>query len=93
MTKADEFREYADEALQWSSQSKMEEEKMPLLDLAVTGESGGGLTLSSTCVEGGWRCSRGPDNPTRCVGHSKWGPTPASPCTPSATNSQSLFRD
>jgi hypothetical protein len=35
MTKADEFREYAGEALRWSSQSSTEEEKA-LIDLAVT---------------------------------------------------------
>ena len=36
MTKADEFREYAEEALRWSSQSSSEEEKKALIDLAVT---------------------------------------------------------
>jgi hypothetical protein len=36
MTKSDQFREYAEEALQWSRQSKTEDEKMALLDLAVT---------------------------------------------------------
>ena len=36
MTKADAFREYAEEALQWSRQSSIEEEKKALLDLAVT---------------------------------------------------------
>ena len=36
MTKADEFREYAEEALWWSSQSSTEEEKKALIDLAVT---------------------------------------------------------
>jgi hypothetical protein len=36
MTKSDQFREYAEEALQWSRQSKTEEEKKTLLDLAVT---------------------------------------------------------
>ena len=36
MTKADEFREYAGEALRWSSQSSTEEEKKALIDLAVT---------------------------------------------------------
>ena len=34
MTKADAFREYAEEALQWSRQSSIEEEKKALLDLA-----------------------------------------------------------
>ena len=39
MTKADEFREYAEEALWWSSQSSTsstEEEKKALIGLAVT---------------------------------------------------------
>ena len=36
MTKADEFREYAGEALRWSCQSSSEEEKKALIDLAVT---------------------------------------------------------
>jgi hypothetical protein len=36
MTKSDQFREYAEEALQWSRQSKTEEEKKTLLDLAIT---------------------------------------------------------
>jgi hypothetical protein len=36
MTKSDQFREYAEEALRWSRQSKTEEEKKALLDLAVT---------------------------------------------------------
>ena len=36
MTKADEFREYAEEALRWSHESKTEEEKKALIDLAVT---------------------------------------------------------
>ena len=36
MTKSDEFREYAEEALRWSSQSGTEEEKKALIDLAVT---------------------------------------------------------
>ena len=36
MTKSDQFREYADEALHWSRQSNTEEEKKALLDLAVT---------------------------------------------------------
>ena len=30
MTKADEFREYAEEALRWSHESKTEEEKKAL---------------------------------------------------------------
>ena len=36
MSKADQFREYAEEALQWSSQSRTEEAKKMLIDLAVT---------------------------------------------------------
>jgi hypothetical protein len=36
MTKADEFREYAGEALRWSCQSSTEEEKKALIGLAVT---------------------------------------------------------
>jgi hypothetical protein len=36
MIKADEFREYAGEALRWSCQSSTEEEKKALIDLAVT---------------------------------------------------------
>ena len=35
MTKADEFREYAEEALRWSRESKTEEEKKALIDLAI----------------------------------------------------------
>ena len=34
-TKADEFREYAEEALRWSHESKTEEEKKALIDLAI----------------------------------------------------------
>ena len=34
-TKADEFREYAEEALRWSCESKTEEEKSLLIDLAI----------------------------------------------------------
>ena len=36
MTKAEQFREYAGEALRWSCQSSTEEEKKALIDLAVT---------------------------------------------------------
>ena len=36
MTKADEFREYAGEALRWSSQSSTEEEKKAPIELAFT---------------------------------------------------------
>ena len=36
MIKADEFREYAGEALRWSCQSSTKEEKKALIDLAVT---------------------------------------------------------
>jgi hypothetical protein len=36
MIKSEQFREYAEEALQWSRHSKTEEEKKTLLDLAVT---------------------------------------------------------
>jgi hypothetical protein len=36
MTKADEFREHAGEALRWSCQSGTEEEKKALIGLAVT---------------------------------------------------------
>ena len=35
MTKADEFREYAEEALRWSRESKTKEEKKALIDLAI----------------------------------------------------------
>jgi hypothetical protein len=44
MTKSDQFREYAEEALQWSRQSKTEEEKKALLDLAVTWTQAAALT-------------------------------------------------
>ena len=36
MTKADEFREYAGEALRWSCQSSTEEEKQLLIELLCT---------------------------------------------------------
>ena len=36
MTKADQFREYAEEALQWSRQSKTEYARNVLIDLALT---------------------------------------------------------
>ena len=36
MTKADQFREYAEEAMQWSRQSQTEEAKKVLVDLAFT---------------------------------------------------------
>jgi hypothetical protein len=35
MTKADQFREYAEEALQWSRQSKTEDARNVLIDLAL----------------------------------------------------------
>jgi hypothetical protein len=36
MTKADQFREYAEEAMGWSRQSRTEKEKTVLIDLAFT---------------------------------------------------------
>jgi hypothetical protein len=36
MTKSEQFREYAEEALQWSRQSKTEDAKKILIDLALT---------------------------------------------------------
>jgi hypothetical protein len=36
MSKADQFREYAEEAIHWARQSKTENEKQALLDLART---------------------------------------------------------
>jgi hypothetical protein len=36
MSKADEFRQYAEEATRWARQSKIEKEKEALLDLART---------------------------------------------------------
>ena len=36
MTKADEFRAYAEEALRWSSQSSTEDETKALIGLAAT---------------------------------------------------------
>jgi hypothetical protein len=36
MSEADQFREYAQEALQWASQSTIEKEKRALLELART---------------------------------------------------------
>jgi hypothetical protein len=47
MTKSDQFREYAEEALQWSRQSKTEEEKKTLLDLAVTWTQAAALSEKS----------------------------------------------
>ena len=47
MTKADAFREYAEEALQWSHQSSIEEEKKALLDLAVTWTQAAALSEKS----------------------------------------------
>jgi hypothetical protein len=47
MTKADEFREYAEEALRWSSQSGTEEEKKALIDLAVTWTQAAALSEKS----------------------------------------------
>ena len=47
MTKADAFREYAEEALQWSRQSSIEEEKKALLDLAVTWTQAAALSEKS----------------------------------------------
>jgi hypothetical protein len=37
MTKSDRFREYAEEALRWSSQSSTKEEKKALIELASLG--------------------------------------------------------
>lgn len=36
MSEADQFRQYADEALLWAAQSKTEKEKEALIDLART---------------------------------------------------------
>jgi hypothetical protein len=36
MSKADQFREYAEEAMRWSRQAKTEEAKNTLIDLALT---------------------------------------------------------
>ena len=36
MTKADQFREYAEEAMRWSRQSRTEDAKKVLTDLALT---------------------------------------------------------
>jgi predicted mannosyl-3-phosphoglycerate phosphatase (HAD superfamily) len=36
MTKAEQFREYAEAAMQWSRQSRTEEAKKVLVDLAFT---------------------------------------------------------
>jgi hypothetical protein len=36
MSKADQFRQYADEAMRWAFQSKSENEKEALIDLAHT---------------------------------------------------------
>jgi hypothetical protein len=36
MANANEFRQYAEEALEWASQSKTEEEKRSLIELACT---------------------------------------------------------
>ncbi len=36
MSKADEFRQYAEEALRWAAQAKDEKQKQALLDLART---------------------------------------------------------
>jgi hypothetical protein len=36
MTKADQFREYAEEAMRWSRQSRTEDAKNTLIDLALT---------------------------------------------------------
>ena len=36
MSKADQFRQYADEAMRWALQSKTENEKEILVDLART---------------------------------------------------------
>ena len=47
MTKADEFREYAGEALRWSCQSSTEEEKKALIDLAVTWTQAAALSEKS----------------------------------------------
>jgi hypothetical protein len=36
MSKADEFRQYADEAMRWAHRSKNEKEKLALIELART---------------------------------------------------------
>jgi hypothetical protein len=36
MSESDQFREYAEEALRWASQSQIEKEKRALLELART---------------------------------------------------------
>jgi hypothetical protein len=36
MSKAEEFRQYAEEAMRWARESKTEEEKQALMDLART---------------------------------------------------------
>ena len=47
MTKAEQFREYAEEAMQWSRQSRTEEARNVLIDLALT------WTRASVVSEGG----------------------------------------
>jgi hypothetical protein len=37
MSESDQFRQYAEEAMLWVSQSKTEEEKRPPLELVLTG--------------------------------------------------------
>jgi hypothetical protein len=36
MSKADQFREYAEEAMRWARQSKTEKERQALIELACT---------------------------------------------------------
>ena len=36
MSKADQFREYAEEAMRWAHQSKTEKERQALIELACT---------------------------------------------------------
>ena len=56
MSEADQFRQYAEEALLWAGQSKTEKEKRTLLDLARTWsqaalESGSTVVVSNSPPE------------------------------------------
>jgi hypothetical protein len=44
MSKADQFREYAEEATRWSRQAKTEDAKNTLIDLALTWRQAASLT-------------------------------------------------
>ena len=55
MTKAEQFREYAEEAMQWARRSRTEDAKKVLIDLALTWTKAASLSeRKSVCPPEQW---------------------------------------